>query len=452
MFQIQKIIVAATLLIGLGTARAQEPVSLQDALQYAVQNSEVIQQARLDIQSVHEKVRETRASALPQINVTSTLTNNVLAQQFVLPAEAFGGEKGEFMSIKAGQTWNGIAQVQLSQQIYNQQLFTGLKAAKSSVEFYELAEKVSVENVLQQVAVNFYQVIVTREKLNVIDANLRRVETLEEMIAGQYANGLAKKIDLDRVKVNKSNLKTQRLELENAAAQQENLLKYYMGMPIHQEITLVTQPLEQIRIPAGSILKNSTVDTRGLNSYKMVAKQAELLDLQRRAEVAEGYPTLSLGANYMYNTQSDRFNLYTPKALNYDMSAVNLTLRVPIFDGNARKARVKQTEYEILKVREEMSKTNNALQMALQNAHKQMSNSLEAITQQKANMQLAEEVFTSTQNNYKNGLASLTDLLNSETELVTAQNSYHEALLNYKIAETDLLKAKGEIDQLLTQN
>lgn len=439
------------LIFTLGAASAQQSITLQDALQYAMQNSEVIKQARIDIQNVHQKVVETRASALPQINLSSSVTNNILAQQFVLPAEAFGGEKGEFMSIKAGQTWNAISQVQLSQQIYNQQLFTGLKAAKSSVEFYELAEKVSEENVIQQVAANFYQVIITREKIKVIDANLTRVEKLEDMVKGQYENGLAKKIDLDRIKVNKSNLKTQRLELQNAISQQKNLLKYYMGMPITQEIALVTGSIESLGIPSAQILDNTRINTYNLNPYKVVSKQKDLLELQRKADIATGYPTLSLGANYTFNTQSDKLNLYTANALNYDMSAVNLTLRVPLFDGNARRARVKQTEFEILKVKEEMKKTDNSLQMAWDNAQKQIANSLEAINQQKANVELAEEVFFSTQNNYKNGLATLTDLLNSETELVTAQNSYNEALLNYKIAETDLMKAKGEITKLLNK-
>ena len=55
------------------------------------------------------------------------------------------------------------------------------------------------------------------------------------------------------------------------------------------------------------------------------------------------------------------------------------------------------------------------------------------------------------QNNYQNGLASLTDLLTSETDLVAAQNSYNEALLNYKVAQIELIKSNGNIKSLLTE-
>lgn len=98
-----------------------------------------------------------------------------------------------------------------------------------------------------------------------------------------------------------------------------------------------------------------------------------------------------------------------------------------------------------------MNQTNNGLQMNYDNAKKQIANSLEAINAQKANKELAEEVFFSTRNNYKNGLASLTDLLNAESELVTAQNSYNEAILNFKVAEIELIKSKGEIKSLLNK-
>jgi outer membrane protein TolC len=89
--------------------------------------------------------------------------------------------------------------------------------------------------------------------------------------------------------------------------------------------------------------------------------------------------------------------------------------------------------------------------MAYENANNQLKNSLTTIRTQEENKKLAEEVFYSTQNNYRNGLASLTDLLTAETDLVSAQNSYNEALLNYKVAQIELIKSNGNIKSLLTE-
>jgi len=430
--------------------RAQDSLSLKDALNYAIKNSEVIEKARLDIINGRNKVTEVKAGALPQIDVTSTMTYNLLVQQFILPAEFMGGKPGEFISVKAGQSWGAMTQVQLNQELFNQSVFTGLKAAKSSEEYYRLAAKLSEENVLQQVAANYYQVIINREQLNVINANIERTDKLLTMVSNQYDLGLAKKIDLDRMKVNKSNLIAQKQDLQTAIAQQKNLLKYYMGMPVSEEINLPYQAVGELEKEAFR-LNHDEFNLDRLAEYQVLRSQETLLQYQRKAYIAEYYPSLSLGANYMLNSQSNRFDLYTSKALNYNMSAVTLTLKVPVFDGFARRSRVRQSNVELQKINQDIRNTSNSLKMAFDNAENQLKNSLTTIKTQEENKQLAEEVYNSTQNNYRNGLASLTDLLTSETDLVAAQNSYNEALLKYKVAQIELIKANGNIKSLLAE-
>lgn len=450
-FKKQLFTLAFFILSFIGVSQAQETLTLQEALNYALSNSEAVRKAKLDILKGDYQIKEVRAGALPQIDGVATLTNNVLAQQFILPAEFMGGEPGEFIAVKAGTTWSSLAQVQLNQQLFNQQVFTGLKAAKSTKEYYRMAAKVAEENLLQQVASNYYQVIITREQLAVVDANIERNKTLEKTVSSQYEIGLARKIDLDRVKVNSSNLQSQKEQLLNAVAQQENLLKYYMGMPVTQSIVIPETSLEELEETANNLIAEKNFDLNNLSSYLVLKEQEELLGFQKRAIEAEFYPSLSLGANYMYNTQSNDFNLYTKNALNYDMSAITLTLRIPIFDGGARSSRLKQASIDIQKLQEDIKNSSNALQMAYENAKIQINNSLSTIETQNQNKILAEEVYNSTKNNYNNGLASLTDLLTAETDLVTAQNSYNQALLNYKIAEIELIKSQGNIKSLINE-
>ena len=77
-----------------------------------------------------------------------------------------------------------------------------------------------------------------------------------------------------------------------------------------------------------------------------------------------------------------------------------------------------------------------------------MENSLETINIQKENAKLAQEVFNNTNNNYAQGLAPLTDLLDADNALVEAQNNYTASLLEYKLAEIQILKTKGELKTL----
>lgn len=432
--------------MGIQFTMAQEaPLSLREALNYAMKNSEVLLNARLDMLNGQHQVAEVRSNALPQISATTNAAYNLIIPQFVFP----NPETGEFQTITIGQEWQGMAQVQVSQQIFNQAVFTGLKAAKTTEEYYRLAAELSEENMIQQVAANYFQVLLNMEQMAVIDSNIERTKKLLEMTKSQFEAGLAKKIDLDRVKVNLSNLHAQREQLESAINQQSNLLKYYMGMPVDQSIVLPDNIVSQLENEA--MIANDAFNVNKLLSFKVLKSQETLLDYQQKSIVAEYYPTLSIGANYAYHTMSSRFNLYTNNALNYDMSAVTLTLNIPIFDGFNRRSRVRQADVELLKIKQDIKQTSNSLKMAHDNAQQQIKNSLTTIETQRENKQLAEEVYNSTQNNYKNGLASLTDLLTSENDLVTAQNSYNEALLKYKLAKIELLKANGNITSLINE-
>lgn len=420
---------------------AQQPITLKEALKYALENNAAAKKAVLEIDKGKFKTQEVRAQALPQITGNAGLTYNAIIGQLVADIG------GQTQSFKMGQAWNSVAGVQLSQQLFNQQVFTGLQAAKSSEAYYRLNAQLTQEQVIEQVANNYYQVLVNKQQLNVIDTNIKNVKVVEKIIANQYQNGLAKKIDVDRIKVNLTNLTTQRAEAENGIIMLENQLKFAMGMSVYTPITLPSSELTEVN--QNPVLAD-TLNLASRTEMKLLDVQGKLLNLQRKAYVSEYYPTLALTANYNYNSQSNGFDFLTSNrnAIGYDASAIGLTLRIPIFNGFLTRSKVRQADVEIKQYEVDRRETTNSLNMAYENAKIQLRNSINTINSQKKNAELAREIYVSTQNNYNNGLASLTDLLDTENALTQAQNSYTQALLNYKIAEIQLIKSKGEINTL----
>jgi len=419
-------------------AEAQEQLTLKQALNYAVSNNINARKARLDIDQGKYKTDEIRGQALPQLSGNAGLTYNPIIGQLVVGDQSF----------QLGRKWNAQAGVQLDQQLFNQTVFTGLKAAKASESYYNLNSQLTDEQVIEQVANNYYQVLVNRQQLNVIDTNIKNVKVIENIIGTQYKNGLARKIDVDRIKVNLTNLQTNREQTQNAIIQLENQLKYSMGMPV--ETAIVLPPSELNNVPVLPALAD-TLQMEGRTEMKLLGIQRDLYTLQRKAYISEYYPTLALTGNFSYSGQSDKFDLFRPNssAFWYDASAIGLTLRVPIFNGFATRARVRQADIDIKKADEDIRNTRNSLNFAYENAKVQLRNNINTIKAQKDNVALAQEIYNSTQNNYNNGLAALTDLLDTENALTEAQNSYIQALLNYKIAEIQLIKSKGNIKSLL---
>ncbi len=420
-------------------AQAQQRLTLKEAVNYAVQNSADVRKAKLDIAGGRYKTEEIRAQALPQIEGSGNLTYNPIIGQLVV---------GD-LSFQLGRKWNASGGVQLSQQLFNQTVFTGLKAAKTSEAYYSLVASLSEEQIIEQVANSYFQVLVNRQQLNVIDTNIKNVRVIGKIISNQFENGLAKKIDVDRIKVNLTNLENQREQTLNAVTQLENQLKFLMGMPVETGIILPSTELSDIKsLPVLA----DTVDLNGRTEIRLLDIQRELYSLQRKAYQAEYYPSLSLTGNISYTGQSDKFDLFkssNSSAFWYDASAIGVTLRIPIFNGFATRARVRQAGVDIMKSDEDRKQTTNSLNLAYENAKIQLRNSLNTINSQRENVTLAEEIYRSTQNNYNNGLAALTDLLDTENALTEAQNSYTQALLNYRIAEIQLIKSNGNIKSLL---
>lgn len=415
-------------------------LTLKDALTYALENKADAKKAKLDIEKSEYKIEQIRALAMPQVTLNSNLTYNPLLQTSVVN---FGGARTK---ITMGQRWVSNTGVSVSQTIFDQSVFTGLKAAKSTREFYQINERLTDEQVIEKVANNYYDVYVQRQKLILLDSNYVNTTKVLKVIEGQYKSGLAKKIDLDRINVKLSNISTQRQVILNAAQLTENSLKFFMGMPIETQIVI---PQTEFQVPPLNL--DEVPNTTNRSEYLLLKKQEELLNYQKLAMKALYYPTLSLNAGYNYFGQGANMPLFKGENDGIfwsDFANIGLGLRAPIFTGFGTRSKVRQADVDIRSLQEDIKDTKLGLDLDYQNAVAQIKNSIVTIESQKTNKVLAMEILTNTQNNYKQGLASLTDLLDAENAYLESENNYTSAILGFKVAEIRLIKSKGELKNL----
>jgi outer membrane protein TolC len=432
-------------------AYAQSPVelTLKNALNYAIEANQNARKAQLDVDNSQYQIDEVKSRALPQINGSAGLTYNPILQKSALPGD-FVGQPGKTLLVAFGQKWNANAGVSLNQTLYDNSVITGLKAAKTTSEFYRLNAQLTEEQVIEQVATNYYQVLVQRQQIGVVDSTIKNAQRVQGVLQSLYENGLAKKIDVDRIAVNVSNLKSRRQQLLNGVELLQNQLKFYMGMPI--QTSIIIPDIELSSIKPQMVLKEDSIDISGRTEMAVLRTQERLLQYQKQATKSEYLPSLSLSGSYSYQGLSNSFPVFKgqEKGANwFDVGTVGVTLRVPIFNGFATKARLKQADVSIRKLNEDINQAKLSLNLAYENAKTQINNSIITLNTQKENVELAEQVYFNTQNNYNNGLATLTDLLDAENSLTEAQTNYSSALLDYKVAEIQLEKAQGTLKSLL---
>lgn len=421
-------------------AKAQQVITLQEAIQQALKNKADAQKAMLEIDRASAKINEAKASGLPQINVAPQVTYNPLIQQSVID---FNGQQ---TVIKMGQPWTSNVAASLQQTIFDQRVFSGLKAAKSSREFYMINAELTNTQIIENVALAYYSVFVQEENLKTANESYTNIEKMRDVIKSLVDNGLAKPIDLDRTNVQLNNVAATQQTLINAVELTKNALKFYMGIPMDTEIELYDEKIEpNPQIILGEMDVNNRLEMKVLN------KRKELLELNKKVTKASLYPSAYLQGIYGWYGTGEKFPWTNGKnnSVNWsDFANISLNINIPIFAGGANRARIQQAKLDVLSTDLDIKDTGLALEMDYKNAVSNLQNALINLGNMEENVALAEKVQNNTQSNYQYGLANLTDVLDSDNALTQAKQNYANALLDYKSSEIKLIKAKGELNQL----
>lgn len=443
------------LVLSMSFATAQTPATytLKDMLKVALENNNNIIKAKYDYEEGELKTKEVKSSALPQININADLTDNVIQQAFVFPAMLGDPNAGpdEYAVLRAGMQYSTSITAQATQQLFNKSVFTGIKAAKVSEDFYRQNIERTEEEVISQVARLFYQSSSLKAQRLVLESTLEQTQKNLRITTDRFEAGLARKVDVDRLKVSVTNLQTQLRSIDDSYSNLLNQLKLVAGLDVETEIEVSEPVLEDnssyLIDPA---LASAELTWENKIEYKQLSTQLSLYDLERKNFSSGYYPTLSAFANYTYTGQSNDFVLSgNANPLWFDVASIGLRLSIPVFDGLAKSSRVQQSKIHRIKTERDMKFTEQQANMEFQNAMKTYQTSYENYVAQKENVALANSVYDVTLQNYNEGVSPLTDLLQAESSRIQAQSQLIESLLGVKQAEVALLKAKGEIKNLL---
>jgi outer membrane protein TolC len=443
MIRLRKIYAGLFLLTSL--AATAQTYSLKQAVDYAITHQVQVKNSQIDLQNAGAKVNEIRAMGLPQVNGSVSLTNNIVLQRAFIPAKLFNpaAAEGELIAAKFGVDNSGFANVGLSQLVFDGSYLLGLKA--SSV-YKDLAVK-SLTQSKQQVAENvtkaYYGILVNEKRQGLLALNVARLDTLLKETRELNKQGFVEKIDVQRLDVQANNLRT---ELENVNRLQElsySLLKFQMGFPMEEPIRL-SESLEKVEL--ATFNTNAAGDFNYANriEYSILQTQENLAELDLKSIKAGYLPRLVMNANYGYNAGANAFGDLLTKQW-FDNAAISVALQIPIFDGYSKKYKAIQSANNLQKVRQSYGLLKSSIDLQRSQASITMKNALESMKEQKANLDLANEISRVTRVKYQQGVGSNLEVLNAESSIKESQANYFTALYNALVAKVELEKANGTL-------
>jgi outer membrane protein TolC len=443
MIRLRNIFVGFSFLISFGSLA--QSFSLKEAIDYAIIHHVQVKNSQIDLQNAGAKINEIKAIGLPQVSGGLQMVNNLILQRVFIPARIFNpaAPEGELIAAKFGVENSGFANVSMSQLVFDGTYLLGLKASQVYKDLSVKGVTQSKQQVAENVTKAYYGILVNDKRMQLLQVNVSRLDSLLKETKALNAQGFVEKIDVQRLDVQANNLKT---ELDNVYRLQEmsySLLKFQMGYPMEEPIRLSVN-LEQIE------LQNNLNDLTGPFNYanrieySILKTQENLAELDLKSIKAGYLPRLLLNANYGYNAGANAFGDLLSKQW-FDNAAISVSLQIPIFDGNSKKYKAMQSANNLQKVRQSFDLLKSSIDFQRSQSTITLKNSLESLKQQKANLMLANEISRVTRVKYQQGVGSNLEVLNAEASIKESQANYFTSLYNALIAKVELEKANGTL-------
>jgi outer membrane protein len=469
-----------TLLVGLfvanvalaqQTEQAAESFTLEQCIQYALENSIAAKNADIDQRIAKARVNETIGIGLPQISGTGSLVHNHTLPRFFgiysdnpagfsfFPTGIPNAKNGDVLAAKSPFQLpsSGTASITANQILFNGSYLVGLQASSTYKELSVKTAEQTDQNIIQQVMKAYYSVLINKERAKLFDANIARVDSLLRNTTALNQNGFAESIDVDRVRVTLNNLTSERDKFLNLNELGLQLLKFQMNYPLDKTIDVVGN-IQDVTVDANP----SNIDNWDYHSrpdYKILEVNRRLQELNLKNMNAANLPTLSAFGTLGYSTQSpnisglfktnssvkdgDYTNIGPDKWYQYSQFGVNLS--VPIFSGLQRAYRVQQEKLKLNQIDNNFINLKNGIDLEIKQYSINFDNALKTLVSQKANQDLAGNIARVTKIKYEQGVGSSLEVTDAENSLRTAQLNYYSALFDAMVAKVDLDKAYGKL-------
>lgn len=455
--------VILTAFVARGQAQQTYAFTARECMDYAAKNSLQVRNALLGIRIQEETNREYTAAAFPRIggSVGANYYPNVPTQVFpnfiaaatygVLEKEGVADQYGNlikspkdfgFVQAQFGTKYNASFGMEISQLLFDGQVFVGLQARASALRLAQKSAEVTEENIRANVLKIYYQLAAARKQSTTIDINLERIEKLLTDTRELYRNGFAEKLDIDKLQVSLVNLQTEKEKIDRQIESGYLGLKLLMGMPMKDNLVLTdTVPDKELK----KDILEAAYDYNDRKEVQQLKIAAELGNFNVRRFQLSKIPTIALFGQYQKTALRNSFNFFDFGQTWFPTSLVGLKMNVSLFEGLARNAHIQKARYELEQTHNNMSLLKQSIDNDVEQARIKFRNALLSMDEQAKNMELAEKTFEVAKIKYGQGAGSSLELLNVQSELRVAQNNYYNALYDAIIARVDYQKSVGKL-------
>lgn len=412
------------------TGKAQEvassdttlKLSLDEAVNMAIERNRTIQNASLDIQKAEASRWQSIASMLPQVGASLDYSNYL-------------GYQMSFMGQNVAMPPYGTLGISASVAMSGAQIISA-EIGTLSMKMADVSLKQSEQEITNQVKVLYYSALVAQETVSLLEKNLESMEKLYGFSQKSVEVGVAEQLDADQIKVQVATVETSLSSAKRSLEMVFNSIRLYLNIDVNTEIVLIQSVDELMSVSKAMDLISEDFNMNNNYSYQLVSQSTQLSKKQVDLAGWAYGPTLSMAYQYnakKYFSDAETFNMTPP-------NMVMLTLSIPIFSSGNKFNALRSAKLSYKQQQNTLADTEMSLKIQHRQLKYNLTSALERFETQKENVDVTQRVFDNIGRKYEYGMSSSLDVTNSGTNLISAQSSYVQALLEFVQAQIELEK------------
>ncbi len=449
------------LLSGAGNAQPQI-LTLEEAIQLALENNTDIKIAALSSDKSSAAVREAFGYALPSLDASARfshflkkpktpfpdfealLTNatySILFEENIIPEDESKYVPIETQLQSFVQTNNYEASLTLTQILFNSAVFKGIGASQV---YFDLSLS-ELRNTISKTKLNveraFYGSLVTKELLAITRASYENSRENLRNVNALFEQGFVSDFDRMQAEVRTENLRPVILQMENMLKTTLNDLKLVLGVDQMVDIDVNGQIVynPEVLPDEEDIIQFALANNYGVQSMKLKMDLDEaFIDL----DLSEYWPSLAAFGNFSYAGSSDGWDYQ-----NYDASTIGLSFSMNLWQGNRTKNRVEQSTITYKQSAEQFELLKEYVITQVKAKYLELKRVQSLVEAQERNVSLAERAYELSSVRYQEGTGNQLEVQNADVELRQARINRLQSVQSYIITKFELEQLMGKLNK-----
>jgi outer membrane protein TolC len=436
--------------------------SLKQAIDYAYSNSTALKINQIGVVDAEAQIEEYKSIGKPKVSASLgyqyfLLQPQTVLQDFISPSvfgilidtellpSNFNVPPTQSQEVSFVTRNNLDASVDASWQLFDGSYLVGLEAAKLLRELTGKEAEVDKQNIRASVTRAYLGILIAEENRIILQKNEDNARKTHYEVKAFYDNGLVESLDVTRASLSIESQKTQKEALDFRIKQAYDFLKFSMGYPMEEELTL-SEDLNSIldKIAVDEIVFDENIDYTKRAEYANIELGQDLNRLNLERVQKQKLPVVTGFASVSETLQ--RNNIFSSDEAGFLPAAVaGISVNYNIYDGGNRTATEQRMQLAMEKTELQKRDFERGMEMQIRQAQVTFNNARNTMSNAKKTLELTQEIYDKTYIKYKEGVGSSLEVSQAEAALYGAQSYYINTIYDVVLAKTELDIATGEL-------